>query len=98
MPPRVDERSFYVRLHLRREDLSETLSLLQRRCSRVSDFGIGTAVAPEDYWIEVRQVCAGAGEMLVHLTSIGVTRDSIRECREIENGAGHLFARQLSFL
>ena len=95
-PIRAD-RSFYVRLHLRRDSLSETLSVLQRGTT-VSDFGIGTADAPSDYWLELLYYCADSKEMLTRLTALGVARECVRECRETPAKSGWLCARQQSLL
>lgn len=95
--PLRSDRSFYVRMRLRKDAVSETLSKLQRGLT-VADFGIGPVAAPEDCWVEVLYYCADSKEMLERLTGLGLTRECIRECREIPAKSGWLCAKQQSLL
>lgn len=92
-PVRLD-RTFYVRLHIRKEEVSETLTKLQRGCKAVADFGYGTVAAQKDCWVEVLHYCGNTTEFLQHLDRLGIPRVAVSECREVAAGAGHLMAQQ----
>jgi hypothetical protein len=94
--PVREDRSFYVHLNIPRENVSATLTTLQRGCKRVSDFGYGVLAAPKDCWVEVLHYCGDAAEFLQHLTRLGIPREAVRECREVVSGSGHLMSRQPS--
>lgn len=92
-PVRLD-RTFYVRLHIRKEEVSETLTRLQRGCKAVADFGFRPVVSPKDCWVEVLHYCGNSSEFLQHLDGLGIPRAAVSECREVAAGSGHLMAKQ----
>ncbi len=92
----IAERTFYLRLHVRRRDVKDVVYRVRKAVQAVDDMGMGTEAAPGDCWVEVRHLCHDSGDLLARLASTGVTREMVGEVREIAPKSGHLMARQPS--
>jgi hypothetical protein len=87
-------KHFYLRLHLKQDDVSKTLAVLRRTFERVVDCGRGTEEGPKDWWAEVRHPEKDAGAVLRKLLAVGLDRETIKQCCEVAPLEGHSLARQ----